>query len=75
MVTERGIAVNPRRVDLLDELQRNKTTLPIRPIHEVQAEVERICGGKPALPNLSDNPIAVVKWVDGTLLDTCWQVL
>ncbi|MFQ5599808.1 MAG: citrate lyase subunit alpha [Candidatus Krumholzibacteriia bacterium] len=75
VVTERGIAVNPHREDLLDALEKNRSTLPIRPIHEIKTEVERICGGRPALPNLGDRPIAVVKWVDGTLLDTVWQVL
>ena len=49
--------------------------LPIRPIEEIKAEVEKICGGKPAKPRLGDRPVAVVKWVDGTLLDTVWQVL
>ncbi len=49
--------------------------LPIRPIEEIKAEVEKICGGKPAKPRLGDHPVAVVKWVDGTLIDTVWQVL
>jgi citrate lyase subunit alpha/citrate CoA-transferase len=72
VVTERGIAVNPRRQDLLDAVKGSK--LPIRPIQEIKGEVERICGGKPAKPKLSDNPAAVVKWVDGTVLDTVWQI-
>ena len=42
---------------------------------EIKAEVERICGGKPAKPRLLDHPVAVVKWVDGTVLDTVWQVV
>jgi citrate lyase subunit alpha/citrate CoA-transferase len=72
VATERGIAVNPRRRDLLDALRGSD--LPLRPIEEIQAEVERICGGKPERPRLLDRPVAVVKWVDGTLLDTVWQV-
>ncbi len=72
VVTERGIAVNPRRQDLLDSLQGSG--LPIRPIADIQAEVERIMGGKPQKPHFSDRPVAVVKWPDGTLLDTVWQV-
>jgi citrate lyase subunit alpha/citrate CoA-transferase len=75
VVTERGVAVNPRRQDLLDALSRNGSTLPLRSLDEIRRDVERICGGKPALPKLGDRPIAVVKWVDGTLLDTVWQVL
>ena len=72
VVTERGIAINPRRQDLLDAVKGSK--LPIRPIQEIKAEVEKICGGKPTKPKLSDNPAAVVKWVDGTVLDTVWRV-
>jgi citrate lyase subunit alpha / citrate CoA-transferase len=72
VVTERGIAINPRRTDLLDAVKGS--TLPIRPIQEIKAEVERICGGKPARPKLGENPVAVVKWVDGTVLDTVWRV-
>jgi citrate lyase subunit alpha / citrate CoA-transferase len=72
VVTERGIAINPRRQDLIDSL--NSSKLPIRPIQDIKAEVERICGGKPARPKLGDRPVAVAKWVDGTVLDTIWQV-
>ena len=72
VVTERGIAVNPRRADLLEKVRGSG--LPIRPIQEIQAEVEKICGGKPAKPRFIDRPVAVVKWVDGTVLDTVWQL-
>jgi len=72
VVTERGIAINPRRTDLLDAVKGSR--LPVRPIHDIKAEVENICGGKPVRPKLGDRPCAVVKWVDGTLLDTVWQV-
>ena len=46
MATERGIAINPRRQDLLDALAGSD--LPIRPIEEIQAEVEALCGGQAA---------------------------
>ena len=72
VVTERGIAINPRRQDLLDAVKGSK--LPIRPLQEINLEVERICGGKPQRPVHRDRPVAVVKWVDGTVLDTVWQV-
>src|ERR1700732_4382813 len=45
VVTERGIAINPRRQDLLDAVKGS--SLPIRPIQDIKAEVEAICGGKP----------------------------
>ena len=53
--------------DLLDAVKGKG--LPIRTIEEIKAEVEQICGGKPAKPRLGDRPVAVVKWVDGTVLD------
>ena len=72
VATERGIAINPRRQDLLNAAK--VSNLPIRPIQDIKAEVERICGGKPERPKRRDQPVAVVKWVDGTVLDTIWQV-
>ena len=72
VATERGIAINPRRQDLLDALRGSD--LPIRPIAEIKDEVERFCGGPPSRPRLTDRPVAVIKWVDGTLIDTVWRV-
>ena len=72
IVTERGIAVNPRRTDLLTALEGSD--LPIRPIEEIKSGVERLVGGAPAKPALDDEPVAVIKWVDGTVIDTVWRV-
>ncbi|MGD8361154.1 MAG: citrate lyase subunit alpha [Gemmatimonadota bacterium] len=72
VVTERGIAVNPRRSDLLEAVRHSD--LPIRPIQEIKEEVEGIIGGKPEAPRFGDRPVAVIKWVDGTVLDTVWQI-
>jgi citrate lyase subunit alpha/citrate CoA-transferase len=72
VVTERGIAINPRRDDLLESVKGSG--LPIRPIEELRDEVQRIMGGAPAEARLTDRPVAVIKWVDGTVLDTVWQV-
>jgi citrate lyase subunit alpha/citrate CoA-transferase len=71
VVTERGIAVNPRRQDLVDAVAGSD--LPIRPIADLKAELDRICG-EPVKPVLSSDPVAVVKWVDGTVLDTVWRI-
>jgi len=72
VVTERGIAINPKRQDLIDAVKGSK--LPIRSLKEIKEEVERICGGKPQRPKRGSRPVAVVKWVDGTVLDTVWQL-
>jgi len=72
VVTERGIAINPLRTDLMDAVKGSG--LPIRAIQEIKEEVEGIIGGKPEAPRLGDQPVAVIKWVDGTVLDTVWQI-
>jgi len=72
IVCERGIAINPLRSDLSDRVR--DSSLPIRPIEDIKAEVERLVGGPPAKARLSEDPVAVIKWVDGTVLDTVWKV-
>jgi len=72
VVTERGIAINPRRDDLQEAVKGSD--LPIRPLEEIKEEVEGMIGGTPREPSLADDPVAVIKWVDGTVLDTVWRV-
>ncbi|MBK8979325.1 MAG: citrate lyase subunit alpha [Planctomycetes bacterium] len=71
VATERGIAINPRRQDLLDAVRGSD--LPIRPIQDLKREIEALCGGAPRPPEPSYDPVAVVKWVDGTVLDAVWR--
>jgi citrate lyase subunit alpha/citrate CoA-transferase len=71
IVTERGIAVNPRRTDLLEKLKGS--SLPVKTIEELKEEAERICG-VPEKPELDDEIIAVIKWVDGTVIDAVRKV-
>jgi citrate lyase subunit alpha/citrate CoA-transferase len=73
VITERGIAVNPRRRDLLDAIAGSG--LPVRPIREIQAEVEGICGGKPSRAQTGEKVVAAIHWVDGTVLDSVRQVV
>ncbi len=73
IVTERGIAINPKRKDLLKKLKNSD--LPIKPIREIYDEVNELCGGKPAKPKLNkDKVVAVIKWVDGTLIDSVFEI-
>jgi len=73
IVTERGIAINPRRTDLLDTMKGS--SLPIRTIQELKDEVELMCGGAPAAPKLGEKVVAAIEWVDGTIIDCVRQVL
>lgn len=72
IVTERGIAINPKRKDLLKAVKGS--SLPIKPIKEIYDEVVKLCG-VPAKPKVNKNKVvAVIKWVDGTLLDSVFKV-
>ena len=72
IVTERGIAINPRRKDLLNAL--HNTRLPLKTIQELKAEAEKICG-VPEKPQLGKEIVAVIKWVDGTVIDSVRRVI
>lgn len=72
IVTERGIAINPLRTDLIEKMKDSK--LPIKTIQELQAEAEKICE-KPAKPKLGEEVVAVIKWVDGTVIDCVRRVI
>jgi citrate lyase subunit alpha/citrate CoA-transferase len=72
VVTERGIAINPLRKDLIEKLKDSK--LPIKTIEELKAEADAICG-IPEKPKLSDEVVGVVKWIDGTVIDSLYKVI
>jgi citrate lyase subunit alpha/citrate CoA-transferase len=71
IVTERGIAINPRRRDLI-ELSKS-SNLPIKTIEDLKSEADRICG-IPGPPELEDRVVAAIKWVDGTVIDVVHQI-
>ena len=73
IITERGIAINPKRKDLIKAM--NNSNLPIRKIEDIKSEIDSICGGAPAKPKINkEKVVAVVKWVDGTVLDSVFQI-
>lgn len=72
IVTERGIAINPLRTDLIEATK--DSGLPIRTIQELKAEIDDLIGAVPQKPKLTDEPIGVVKWVDGTVIDTIFKI-
>ncbi|MBN2562919.1 MAG: citrate lyase subunit alpha [Phycisphaerae bacterium] len=72
VITERGIAINPRRQDLIDAVRGSN--LPVRPIQDIKNEVEVLLGGPPTPARTGEKVVAAVKWVDGTVLDSVWQV-
>lgn len=66
IVTERGIAINPRRQDLIEKLKA--TNLPVMTIEELKEVAEKITGTPKAI-DLSEEVVAVVEYRDGTVID------
>jgi len=72
VVTERGIAVNPKREDLKDRFQ--VAGLPVRRLEDIKAEADRLTQ-PPGKPRFGDEIIALVEWRDGTVIDTVRRVI
>jgi citrate lyase subunit alpha/citrate CoA-transferase len=71
IITERGIAVNPRRTDLLDRLKGS--TLPLKTIEELH-EIAIGMTGEPEKPEFLDRVVALIEWRDGTVIDCVRQL-
>lgn len=71
IITERGIAINPRRLDLIDSV-RGKG-LPLVTIEELKDTAEKICG-RPEKAAFDGKVVAAIKWVDGTVIDAVRKV-
>ncbi len=71
IITERGIAINPLRTDLIERVKGSG--LPLKTINELKDEAERICG-RPAKAEFEKKVVAAVKWVDGTVIDVVRQI-
>ena len=72
IVTERGIAINPKRKDLIKATK--KSGLPIRKIEAIKEEVDDLVGAPLEKPNFTDEVVGIVKWVDGTVIDSIFKV-
>ncbi|MCK7485077.1 MAG: citrate lyase subunit alpha [Bacillus subtilis] len=70
LVTERGIAINPRRRDLIELLKRS--SLDIVSIETLYRRAIERTGVPRSLPR-TDDPIGVVVYRDGTRIDTLYR--
>lgn len=66
LVTERGIAVNPKRQDLIEKLK--ETNLPVMTIEELKEVAEKMTG-KPEAIKTTDEVVAIIEYRDGTVID------
>ena len=71
LVTQRGVAVNPKNVELTQRLK--DAGLPIVDIHELKAIAERITG-TPEKIHKGEKTVANVIYRDGTQIDTIMSV-
>lgn len=73
VVTEVGIAINPKRQDLLEALQNIKLPLPLRTIEELKNEAYAIAGA-PEEIEFEDKVVALVEYRDGTIIDVVRKI-
>ena len=71
LVTERGIAINPNRIDLLEKLKDTK--LSIMKIEDL-LKLSYGITGVPKKQELGDKVIGVVKYRDGTIIDSIYNL-
>jgi len=72
IVTDQGIAINPKRKDLLDKLE-GKENVNIVSIESLKEMAYDETGGPPNL-DLGDDIVGITKWRNGELLDVIYQV-
>lgn len=71
LITEEGIAINPRRTDLLEAVRGSD--LPITTIEALRDKAYRI-SGRPEPVHFDERVVAVVEYRDGTVLDVIRKI-
>ncbi len=71
LVTERGIAIHPKRVDLIEKLKNS--TLPITTIDALLEKAYQMTGVPKSLETRS-KIIGVVRYRDGSIIDSLYEV-
>ena len=71
LVTDHGVAVNPKRQDIYDRLKTKH--LPIYSIEQLKKKAEKITG-IPEPVEFEDKIVGVVEYRDGTIIDVIRQV-
>lgn len=72
LVTDRGIAINPNRKDLLEIFK--KTDLNIVAIDKLVDQAEKIVGKKKPLKH-GEKTVAIIEYRDGSVIDTIKEIL
>jgi citrate lyase subunit alpha/citrate CoA-transferase len=72
IITDQGIAINPKRTDLLEKLKGNNN-INIVPIETLKQIADDETGGPPEV-DFGDEIIGITKWRNGELLDVIYRV-
>jgi len=70
IVTDKGIAINPRRKDLLEKAKGKINIVPIEDLKQIAYDET----GGPQKLEFTDKIVGMTKWFDGTVLDIIWKV-
>jgi citrate lyase subunit alpha/citrate CoA-transferase len=70
IVTNQGIAINPKRKDLIEKVEGKINMISIE---ELKNNAYDATGGPEEL-EFTDEMVGITKWFDGTLLDVIWKV-
>jgi citrate lyase subunit alpha/citrate CoA-transferase len=71
LVTDHGVAVNPKRRDIYDRLKTKH--LPLYSIEQLRQKAEKVTG-VPEPVQFEDKIVGVVEYRDGTIIDVVYQV-
>ena len=71
IVTNEGIAINPKRKDLIEKVKGRIDLVSIDDLKQIAYDAT----GGPQEPNLGEDIIGMTKYFDGTVLDNIYQVL
>jgi citrate lyase subunit alpha/citrate CoA-transferase len=71
IVTNQGIAINPKRKDLIEKLKGKSDLVPMDDLKKIAYDET----GGPQEPNLGEDIVGMTKYFDGTVLDNIYQVL
>jgi citrate lyase subunit alpha/citrate CoA-transferase len=71
VVTERGIAVNEKHLELKNELLRRK--VPVKDIRQLQQEIYSVTG-RPRPLEFTDEVVALIEYRDGSIIDVIRKV-
>jgi len=70
IVTNEGIAINPKRTDLVEKVKGKLNIVPIEYLKDMAYDAT----GGPQELEYTDQIVGITKWFDGTVLDNIWKV-